>query len=142
MRRITFIGLWIIAASSGIQAQCSQDQILGTWVNQEGTSHIEIYQQAGKFHGKIVWINAPNDKDPQSFTDRNNPDPNLRHRSILGLNLISDLSYTDCKWTQGKIYSPKAGKTADCSATLRDPNTLELSAIKYWFSTTKKFTRL
>ncbi|MEY4192443.1 MAG: hypothetical protein RJA00_674, partial [Bacteroidota bacterium] len=36
------------------------DAIIGKWLNQEGTSHIQIFKAtngsfAGKFYGKIVW---------------------------------------------------------------------------------------
>ena len=46
-------------------------------------------------------------------------------------------------WEDGKVYLPKKGKEADCSAELsEDHNSLTLHITKLWFSTSVTWTRL
>jgi len=61
--------------------------------------------------------------------DNNNPDPNLRSRSRLGLQILNGLRYIakDKQWQNGRIYDPDNGKTYDCYAWFdKDPDTLYL----------------
>ncbi|MEM7037167.1 MAG: DUF2147 domain-containing protein [Bacteroidota bacterium] len=133
---------FMMVATSADLPQCSADQVLGIWANEDGTSHIEIYRQSGKYYGKISWAKALNNKAGKPHTDRKNPDPTLRDRPILGMDIISGLSYSNCQWTEGEFYIPSKGKTADCSITLNGNHSLLLTVSISTFSTTKKFTRL
>lgn len=123
-------------------AQVGADQVCGTWLNEEGSSQIEIYEEAGQFFGRISWLKQPSGRNGQPLTDRNNPDPELKDRPILGMVLISDLEYRRGAWTKGHIYSPKRGQTADCSIKIRKDGTLQLTVSKSFFSTTQIWTRV
>lgn len=87
------------------------DRIIGKWYTQEGTSQVEIYEKtAGTFCGKIIWSNGNN-----AAKDKNNPDTVLRNRTIIGLQIL-----TNCTWSKnnnewsGEIYDPKSGTTYEC----------------------------
>lgn len=95
------------------------DSILGKWVtgSDYGKAHIEIYKDAGKYSGKLVWLEKPvfPEKDPlagKPKVDRKNPDPALRTRPVLGLVIVQGLEYAgNGNWKNGTLYAPDNGKT-------------------------------
>jgi len=105
-----------------LQAQAGK--ILGTWYNDEKTSTIDIYKGSdGKYHGKISWLDEPNENGKPKVDDEN-PDPKLQKRPIMGLNLLKGFKYNPKKkqWIDGTIYDPDNGKTYDCYAWFEDGN--------------------
>ena len=95
------------------------DAVLGTWANANGQDHILIYKRGDKFFGKLDWIKFPNDENGKPKTDKNNPDPALRSRPDLGLELLKDFTFDgDNIYSGGTVYDPKNGKTYSCKMTL------------------------
>lgn len=102
------------------------DAILGSWANENGQDHILIYKRGSKFFGKLDWIKVPNDDQGKPKTDKNNPDPALRSRPDLGLELLKDFAFDGHDvYSGGTVYDPKNGKTYSCKMTL-DGNTLKI----------------
>ena len=95
------------------------DAIIGSWANPNGQDHILIYKRGNKFFGKLDWIKFPNDETGKPKTDKENPDPALRTRPDLGLELLKDFTYDgDNVYEDGTIYDPKSGKTYSCKMTI------------------------
>ena len=96
---------------------------LGLW--ESGESHIEIYHCGELLCGRIAALDEPLDKDGNPKLDDNNPDPALRTRPILGMDLIADFSRkSDRKWVNGTIYDPARRQDVqvqDDPAEGRDP---------------------
>lgn len=108
----------MIVFSYGAWAQ-KADMILGSWANANGQDHILIYKRGDKFFGKLDWIKSPNDENGKPKTDKNNPDPALRSRPDLGLELLKDFTFDgDNVYSGGTVYDPKNGKTYNCKMTL------------------------
>ena len=115
-------------------AHAADDLILGIWDNQEKDAKIEIFRCGDKFCGKIVWLKNPDypedSKDGVPGTpklDHNNPDPQVRKKPVLGLEIVKDFTYTgDNTWVDGKVYDPKSGRTYSGKMTLVTPNQLHL----------------
>ncbi len=125
MKQIIILSLLIAFAGKGM-AQNTQS-IAGIWWNDKKTSKIEINEENGKFSGTIVYIIPERYVNGEPDKDHKNPDPKLRTRSRLGLQLLSGLKFnaSDKKWTDGRIYDPENGKTYDCYAWFEnDPNSL------------------
>lgn len=100
------------------------DGIVGIWLNQEGTAHVQISRQDSKssvpkYVGKIVWLKEPNENG-RPRTDKNNPSASKRTVPLMGLVLLKDFVFDadDNEWTDGTIYDPKNGKTYSCNMTL------------------------
>jgi len=110
------------------------DMLLGGWLTAEGKSKVEVYKCGEKYCGKIVWLKAPQYPagDPQGMAgkdkiDRENPDPALKNRPLIGILMIQDFIYDgEAEWSEGTIYDPRNGKTYNCKMTLTDENTLEV----------------
>ena len=119
----SFFGVASVSTKSG-----EGEAIVGKWLNQEGTSHIQIFKAtngsfAGKFYGKIVWLKEPM-KNGKPKVDDLNPDPKKHSVPLLGLQILKNFVYDadDKEWEDGTIYDPKNGKTYSCNMTLSGNN--------------------
>ena len=121
MKYLSFLLLFIPSVVFSQQA----DDVLGYWLTDEATAKIEIYKEAGKYNGRIVWIDEPNDENGNPKLDVENPDESLRSRPLMGLNLVSGFVFNDDQWEDGEIYDPKEGKLYSCRMRLKK-NKLEV----------------
>lgn len=104
------------------------DKILGVWWNEEKTSKIEIEEKDGKYFGTIIYMIPEKYENGEPPKDKENPDEDLRSRSVVGLQILSGFNYDakDEEWQDGKIYDPKSGNTYDCYAWLENEDLLKL----------------
>jgi uncharacterized protein (DUF2147 family) len=120
----------MIALAFGAQAQNNADDVVGTWLNGEGTGKIEIYKTvAGTYAGKIVWLKEPIDPETgKPKLDKRNPDKTKQTVATLGLINMKGFKFdTDDKnWTGGTIYDPKKGKTYSCKITMTNKNSIDV----------------
>ncbi len=119
----------------------SQDAILGTWLTQIEDAHIEVYKKGGEYFGRVVWMAEPLDEDGNPQVDKENPNPKLKQRPILKMDILTGFSYEDNEWTDGFIYDPKSGETYDCKLWLEN-GTLKVRGYLGWLYDTKTWTRL
>jgi uncharacterized protein (DUF2147 family) len=113
----------MIMTTFGFGQSQSADDILGKWLNEDKDAHIQIYKESGKYFGKIVWLNEPN--EPATGLpklDDENDDESLRSRPVMGLILLEDFVFDeeDEEWEDGTIYDPKNGSTYDCYMNFGD----------------------
>ncbi|MCK9557383.1 MAG: DUF2147 domain-containing protein [Candidatus Cloacimonetes bacterium] len=124
------------------------DRINGVWFNGEKSSKIEISQtEAGTFIGNIVWLREPNDAKGNPKTDFRNPDAKLAKRPLMGLQVLTGLKFDGkSKYSGGKVYDPKSGKTYSAKGEMVNNNTLALRGFigialagrtETWIRTTK-----
>ena len=97
-----------------LMAAFAQD-VVGKWKLEDGTAIVEVYKQGDVFNGKIVWLQNPTEADGTPAIDNLNPDPKLRTRQVLGLNMLNNLKKVGNEYTGGSIYDPGNGKTYNCS---------------------------
>ncbi len=104
------------------------DKIVGVWWNDEKTTKIEVEKQDGKYIGTIVYMIPEKYENGQPPKDDENPDPALRERSIVGLQILEGFDFDSKKkeWKDGTIYDPKSGKTYDCYGWLESNDLLKL----------------
>ncbi|WP_442588261.1 DUF2147 domain-containing protein [Pedobacter sp. AW31-3R] len=121
----TLLLLLVTAMSFTCLAQ-NKDAIVGSWVNATGEAHVNIFKKGDKYYGKIAWLKTPKDEKGNVKTDLKNPDASLRSRQILGMEMLKDFVYEDGKWTDGKIYDPKSGKTYSCNMNIKDNGDLNM----------------
>ena len=112
----------MFAFATTVNAQVADD-ILGDWLNQEGTAKIHIFKATngkfkGKYYGKIIWLKEPT-KNGKPKVDDQNPDVNKRNQEINGLVILNDFTFDsdDKEWADGTIYDPKNGKKYSCTIT-------------------------
>ena len=131
-RRLVTLSLLLVAAlasaTAAVAADASADAALGTWLTEAGDkggrAHVEISRSGNKLVGKIVHLEEPNfeaghARAGKPKVDLENPDPKLRERAILGLQILQGFTYDgDGEWSGGTIYDPANGKTYKAQITM------------------------
>jgi uncharacterized protein (DUF2147 family) len=109
------------------------NEILGNWRTEMDEAKVEVYNCGEKICGNIVWLKNPFYTDSRDGVvgtpkiDRNNPDPALRNRPIIGLQIMDGFTKNgDNTWENGTCYDPKSGKTYRGKIQLSAPGRLEL----------------
>ena len=90
----------------------------GVWVEEDGQAWIEIAPCEDSLCGRIVRLKEPLDENGQPLVDKNNPDPALRSRPILGLMIMAGLKPAPGKgYLEGQVYNSENGKIYDVYLT-------------------------
>ena len=126
--RIFLLPLLAMAMAPALAQKTAADDILGKWLNEDKDAHIEVYKEAGKYFGKIVWLKEPIDEvTGKPKVDDENPDESLQNRPIIGLVILKDFVFDgDEEWEDGTIYDPKNGKTYSCYMHLDEEGILKI----------------
>lgn len=93
---------------------------IGEW-RIKGGSIIEIYEKEGFFYGKIN-KRAENPISNLNGLDNKNPDPALRKRKLLGIDILNNLSFKDEELSGGTIYNADSGKKYDVKVWIDSEN--------------------
>ena len=121
MKKYFFSLMFVLAPLCATFAQ----GVVGKWKLEDGSAIVEVYQQGDAYNGKIVWLANPTEADGSPAVDENNPDPKLRSRQLIGLNMLSGLKKSGNEYSGGTIYDPGNGKTYNCSMQV-EGNTLKV----------------
>jgi uncharacterized protein (DUF2147 family) len=108
------------------------ERVCGKWESVEKNLRLQVFIQDHKFVAKIIWFDDGDPNDMDKWTDKHNPDPALRSRKILGLNILKDMVYHEDTntWEDGTIYDARHGREWNASAYI-DKNGL-LRVKGYW----------
>jgi uncharacterized protein (DUF2147 family) len=101
---------WIAGTALALMAAApahAAGPIAGRWLTADGNGIVEIAPCGPQLCGKIIKLLAKIQGPPM---DRNNPEPSLRNRPLLGLNILSGFKDAGKQW-EGTIYSPEKGKS-------------------------------
>ncbi|MBY0254766.1 DUF2147 domain-containing protein [Methylobacterium sp.] len=91
----------------------------GVWLTETGSSKVRIAPCGGGYCGTIL-------SAPGKGLDAKNPDPALRSRSVVGVQIL-DARQPEGGGFSGSLYNPNDGKTYSGSLKLTGPDTLEVS---------------
>jgi len=95
----------------------------GVWATKNNKALVWIYDCGKAACGSIIKPGNPNLHLPT--TDINNPDPALRARSLVGLQIISSLKPDADHWN-GMIYSPEDGRSYKATFVRLDTGSLKV----------------
>lgn len=121
------------------------DQICGKWMSAEKNLIVEVYKKGDEFHGRIVWFKDDPSLPMEEWKDSHNPNPALRGRKVLGMDVLHGLKYDkdDNSWEDGIVYDAKHGKDWNASAYIDEHGLLRVRG--YWhfkiFGRTMTFKR-
>lgn len=131
MKILTFLATVLLTATAAFGA--GPGDILGSWKTAGGDSKLELFKCGDKICGKIVWLKVPRYIDSidgpigKTKVDWKNPDPALRKRPILGLQIMKGLTAkSNYRWDKGVCYDPETGKSYQCKMQLTSPDRLDL----------------
>lgn len=108
------------------------DKICGKWMSSEKNLIVQIYKAGNQFKAKIVWFNDDPSKPMNEWRDSHNPNPALRSRRILGLEILRGLKYDEDgnSWEDGIVYDAKHGRDWNASAYIDKKGLLKVRG--YW----------
>lgn len=134
MKILFFISLLLmqIQAIDTKPDEVAANRIVGTWLSADKDLKVEIFKKNRQFFGKVVWFLCdPKTPDMESFRDTENPDPKLRSRKWLGMEVVENLTYIhNSEWDNGTIYDPNSGRKYSSVVRLKDASTLVVRG--YW----------
>jgi uncharacterized protein (DUF2147 family)/surface polysaccharide O-acyltransferase-like enzyme len=100
---------------------------LGLWYAEGGAARVEITACGEALCGRVVWLRSPFDENGCELRDRQNPDPVLRDRPLVGLEILYGLERTAADtWEGGSIYDPTTGNTYRARLLLDGENRVKL----------------
>ena len=124
MRYTPFASL-ALAFSLAYVSVANAEDVAGRWRNPAEAGDLLIYPCGDKICGKGV----PSDtsKPSDDVKDVKNKNPELRNRSLNGLEVMHGFAGGPKVWSGGSIYRPADGNTYSGRLELIDPNTLKLT---------------
>jgi uncharacterized protein (DUF2147 family) len=100
----------------------------GTWRLSNGKVTIRVNQCGGQnICATIVGLAQPLNKKGQPKLDKDNPNPALRNRRVIGLTVVNGMKPAGSNAWRGSIYNADDGRTYSGSASLSG-NNLTISA--------------
>ena len=112
----------------------------GEWLTQDKGGKVRIAPCAGRADrmcGTTSWV-----KDPSKVLDVKNPDPALRAKPLIGQQVMRDFKSAEPgRWTGGKIYDPKTGKTYNSKLTAAANGTLKVEGCVLMVCQAQTWTR-
>jgi uncharacterized protein (DUF2147 family) len=93
-----------------IATAASAEELIGTWLTQQGDARIRVAKCGGALCGTVVWLRDAVDATGKAPTDVKNPNPSLRTRKVLGIRIFEMQQDATSSWTGG-IYNADDGQT-------------------------------
>lgn len=136
----TAVAIW---ASAGMMSTAyADDNAQGTWRLSNGDVTVRIAPCGGRLCGYVVALARPLDKAGKPKVDHENPNPSLRSRPVMGLQILSNMqAKRDGSWT-GTIYNADDGNTYSAYLSLQGGSTMKVKACVGPFCKTKMFMRV
>jgi len=109
------------------------DRICGKWISSKKDIIVQVYKEGNGFRGKTIWFkNVDNSKSMDEWIDKHNPDPALRNRKLIGMDILSTMTYVpkSDSWENGKIYDAQSGKEWSASVQIDKDGLLKVTG--YW----------
>jgi uncharacterized protein (DUF2147 family) len=111
-------------------AHADPEAVMGRWASDRSVIEISV---AGD-HLSVIVVALKNPVYTAEETagpvgairvDANNPDPSMRERPVLGMELVSGYTYTGKRW-EGDIYDPESGNTYSSRMSVNDDGNLAM----------------
>ncbi len=94
---------------------------------------VEVYKLNDHYAGKVVWFDCSRPGTPpmSRHFDTANPNPKLRSRAWLGMNVLNDLRFNGSdEWNSGTVYDPNSGRTYRTVVRMASPKSIIVRG--YW----------
>ncbi len=115
---------------------------VGTWRTTNGKITVDVtYCGEPRICAKIVALKKPLDKQGRPKVDHENPDPALRSRPVIGLEIMSGMKPDGQDRWRGSIYNADDGNTYAATASF-DNDKMLVKGCWTFFCKKLRFTRL
>lgn len=125
------IAVLVSAAGTASFAAGGAPKEAGVWIDETGKGAVKIEVCGERLCGRIVWLKDLVNDQGEVLTDKNNPDPAQRTRTICGLPVLGQLqAMPEGGFDGGWVYDPKVGKSYSVAIELAGPNDLTVTGYK------------
>ena len=115
----------------------------GTWRMTDGKVTVRISECGAGLCGTIVGLKKPNDSHGRPKRDKENPNPALRNRQVIGLTILSNMKPNGSNSWKGTIYNPDDGRTYSSRMKLQGDSTMKVEGcVASVLCKSMKFTRI
>jgi uncharacterized protein (DUF2147 family) len=97
----------------------------GDWITADRGALVRIAPCGPKLCGTISRVLARGPKVPSA--DVNNPQPRLRSRPLVGLQVLSGFTSRGSDWVEGRAYDPQSGRSYNAKLTPNSDGTLTVT---------------
>jgi len=112
---------WIaLFAVLGLSGPAIAAEPLGDWLVADKVAAVRVSPCGDALCGNLAWTKGP------PGTDKNNPDPTKRSRSVIGMPILLDMKQTAANRWEGEIYNAEDGRTYSGRMALSDDNVLRI----------------
>ncbi|MBL4675745.1 MAG: DUF2147 domain-containing protein [Mucilaginibacter sp.] len=137
MRILSLFLLFVLSSFKPVaepDTTADPNRICGKWESSEKNLVVEVYRYKDTYKAKMIRFTGgvTKDKPMESITDKNNPDPALRNRKVLGLDVVETLRYNakSNSWEGGRIYEVQSGKYWSAAASLDNKGNLKVKVTR------------
>lgn len=109
------LGLFLLVGAA--QAQTSDPS--GTYLSESGETRVRVAKCGQAYCGTIIAVQGES-------KDVNNPDPKLKERNLVGVQMISNIQPSGEGFT-GQLYNYKDGRTYTGKMSFAGGNAMQLS---------------
>lgn len=122
--RLVAVTVLALAVSAG--PSMASDGATGTWRLSNGKVTVRVAPCGGGLCGRVVALRKPTDGKGRPRLDKENPNPALRSRPVIGLTILSNMRANgEGRWS-GTIYNPDDGNTYSSRMQLLGPSTMKV----------------
>ena len=140
MAAVAAISLGLTVAAGPARAA---DGATGTWRLSSGKVTVRVSPCGGGLCGRVVALRKPRDDKGRPRLDKENPNPALRSRPVIGLTILSNMRARGEGMWSGTIYNPDDGNTYSSSMQLLGPSTMKVNGcVVGVFCKSMKFIRV
>ncbi len=112
---------WItLFAVLGLSGPAVAAEPLGDWLVADKVAAVRVAPCGDALCGNLAWTKGP------PGTDKNNPDPTKRSRSVIGMPILLDMKQAAANRWEGEIYNAEDGRTYSGRMVLSEENVLRI----------------
>jgi uncharacterized protein (DUF2147 family) len=132
----------VLLGLAGLGGPAAAETATGVWRMANGKVTVRVSPCGANLCGTVVGLKKPRDDEGRPRLDKENPNPALRRRPVIGLTILSNMKVGgQGRWT-GTIYNPDDGNTYRSEMRLQNANTMKVDGCVAVFCRSMKFIRV
>ena len=114
------VALWAVPGT-GLASEA-----MGVWRMDNGNVTVKVSRCGPNLCGTVVDPRKPRDDKGRPRLDKENANPALRKRPVIGLTILNNMKPRGEGYWTGTIYNPDDGNTYSSNMTLQNANTMRV----------------
>jgi uncharacterized protein (DUF2147 family) len=117
---VVVMGLWAVSGAA------PASEATGVWRLDNGKVTVRVSRCGSNLCGTVVGLRKPRDDKGRPRLDKENPNPALRRRPVIGLTILNNMKPRGEGYWTGTIYNPDDGNTYSSNMSLQNANTMRV----------------